>query len=1102
MHCPRMFLFLAFAIPVFAASNPHLLQKPALSKTKVVFSYAGDLWSVDRGGGHAERLTTGVGIETDPVFSPDESTIAFTGEYDGNTDVFTIPADGGIPKRLTYHPAADYAIGWSPDGRQVIFRSNRESTSPRYTRLFEVAKEGGLPKALPLPMAFAGQFSTDGKWLAYTPISGASPFDYSRYTAWNNYRGGLASYVSLARMGDLVTVKVPRDKSNDFNPVWVDGKVYFLSDRNGPVTLFRYDPATKAVSECLKSAGSDIRSMSAGPGGIVYDKFGELFLFEPGTSKSKRIDIDVNADMPEVRPHLLDVSREIHYSQISPTGLRAVFEAHGEIMTVPAQHGDIRDITNTPGTMERQPAWSPDGQHIAYFSDESGQYALHIRAQSGEGSVKKFPLANDATYYFEPRWSPDSKLISFHDNKLGVLLLDTSSGKLTCLDKDVFDENANDAAWSADSKWLAYTRSLPNHLRGLFLYSIASGKSIEVSDGGSDVRYPAFDADGQYLYFTASTNYGGTVSGLDMSSDLYQVTRSVYAIALQADAPSPIAPQSDDEKAPDVKEKEGTPKPAGKAAPKPVRIDFEHLLDRAVALPIPAANYQQLSTGKTGVLYLLEAGSGRADNGTRTVQKFDLKTRKVEKLAENIQAFDLSADGEKMLVEIGRPGGTAGPETAGPVPPVFAIVSSSAPMKPGEGLLKLTGMEARIDPTAEWRQMYHEVWQIERSYFYDPHFHGVDTFSSEEKYQPYLKSIAARSDLNYLFQEMLGPFSVGHLRGGGGTIPSAAKVRGGLLGADFEIVDGRYRIQRIYTGEHWNPQAHAPLAEPGLKIKEGNFLLAVNGEELRGSDDISRLLEGTAGKSVILKVASTGAGADAHEVSVVPVAQENVLRNLAWMEANRKRVDELSGGKLAYVYLPDTGAGGFNNFNRYYFAQGDKQGAVIDERFNSGGQAADYIIDTMKRRLMSWWTPRYGSIYKTPEASILGPKTMLTNEFSGSGGDAMPWYFREAGLGPLVGKRTWGGLVGIGGYPDLMDGGTVTAPRFAFFSPEGQWEIENHGVPPDYEVDMDPKLVAEGHDPQLEKAVSLTMEALQKHPVAVPKKPEYPNYNRSTATGF
>jgi len=1125
-------IFAALCALVVAGQTSHpLLQRPTFNGNVIVFSYAGDLWTVDKTGGHASRLTTGTGIETDPVFSPDGTMIAFTGEYDGNTDVFVVPTVGGVPRRLTHHPGADSAVGWTPDGKFVIFRSNRESSSPRYTKLFKVSLNGGLPTALPLPMASSGKFSADGKYFAYSPVSGASPFNYSTYVAWRNYRGGLASSVWIVDMATLDVMKVPRERSNDFNPFWVDKQVYFLSDRNGPISLFRFDPATKAVTEVVKNDGADIRSASAGPGGIVYDRFGELFLYDTASGQTHQITVDVSADLPEVRPRLSPADRDIQNYGISPTGVRALFEAHGDIFTVPAKESSTRDITNTPGVMEREPAWSPDGQSIAYFSDDSGQYALHISSQTGGGEVRKFPLASDSTYYFHPLWSPDSKLIAFHDNKMQIWMLDTTTRKAVVIDRGVVNDQDNDAAWSADSKWLAYTQTTSNRFHALYLYSVASGKSTRITDGMSDVRSPAFDRGGKYLYFMESTNYGTSTSGLDMSSDEFDVTRSVYGLALAADTASPVAPLAEDEKTPEAREKDAKEKKesddedaekdkdkdkdksdAAKKSeeedkrekkekpekPKPVKIDLANLEDRAVALPLPPAGYTGLTAGKEGILYLLEGAGRFQGERAQTLTRFVLKTKKSKKLADHVAGFALSFDGEKMLLQMAHEEPEGPPTAAGPVP-TFVIVPADSPVKPDEGKLDLSKMEVRVDPRAEWRQMFHEVWQIERSYFYDPHYHGVDPIAEEAKYKPYLEELGSRSDLNYLFQEMLGDFSIGHLRGSGGTIPHPDQVRGGLLGADYEIVNQRYRIARIYTGEHWNPRAHAPLAEPGVKVAEGDFILAIGGKDLSGSDDIHRLLEGTAGTQVVLKIAVDASGKDEHEVTVTPIADDLGLRNLAWMEVNRRKVQELSGGKLAYVYLPDTFQGGLTNFNRYYYAQLDKQGAVIDERFNSGGQAADYIIHAMQRSLMSWWAPRYGAIYRTPEASILGPKVMITNEFAGSGGDAMPWYFRQAQLGPLVGKRTWGGLVGIGNIPVLMDGGRVTSPSFGFFNPQGQWDVENNGVKPDYEVDMEPKAVSEGHDPQLEKAVSLALEELAKHPVPEPHKPEYPNYNRHGA---
>ena len=1104
----RIWFALLTALPLSAAGTVHLLQKPAMNKTDIVFSYAGDLWTVSRNGGMATRLTAGAGTESSAAFSPDGATLAFSGEYDGNTDVFTVPAAGGVPTRITYHPGADRVVGWTPDGKQILFRSNREAYS-RYTQLFTVSSEGGLPVALPLPMAFSGSYSADMKRMAYEPLDGGQfATDTNNFVSWKRYRGGLASYIWIVNFADLKTEPLPRTNSNDFAPMWMGDKVYFLSDRNGPVTLFRYDPSSKKVDEVIKNSWKDIEYATAGPGGIVYEQFGQIHIYDIASGKEHQVPIEMAADLTEVRPHFQNVSREIRDPRISATGVRAVFEAHGEILTVPADKGDIRDLTETPGVMERSPAWSPDGKSIAYFSDESGEYALHIKSQTGEGDTKKIELYGHSAYYSSPRWSPDSKHVAFDDNQLHIWDVDVAAGKLTKVDTDYISEGGVDFAWSGDSKWIAYTKSLPNRLHALAIYSLESGQSKQVTDGMSDVRHPAFDRDGQYIYFTASTNYGPTQSGLDMTSDEHEVTSNIYLMVLAKDVASPLEAESDEEKGADATPAEGSEGGRGgrggrggaaaNTPPKPVKIDFDGIEHRIVAVNLPAHSYTNLTAGRAGFFYVMEAPAGGRGpgGGGATLSRYDLKARKLEKLADNVGFFDLSSNGEKMLLRMGggaggRGGGRGGDAAAAPQ---YVIVSATAPVKAGEGALKLSDVEVHVDPLAEWKQMYHEVWRIERSYFYDPNLHGVNVADAEKEYEKYLGSLGSRTDLNYIVHDMISDMTVGHLRGGGGNIPTAHAVPGGLLGADYEIANGRYRIKRIYDGENWNPNLQAPLAVPGLNVKVGDYLLAVNGENLTAKDDISRLLENTAGKRVTLKISADASGANAREIVVVPTATEAQLRTQAWIEGNRRKVDELSGGKLAYVYMPDTGQGGLTSFTRYYFAQSDKEGVILDERFNSGGQVADYVIDAMQRPLEGFWSPRYGAIYRTPAASIFGPKVMIINEFAGSGGDCMPWMFHYNKVGTLVGKRTWGGLVGIGSYPPLMDGGNVTAPSFGFFNPEGQWDVENKGQAPDIVVDLDPKSMRDGHDPQLERAVSVAMEQMKEHPVPAPKRPPYPNY--------
>jgi tricorn protease len=1118
-----------------AADKPHIFQHPALSRDLIAFGYAGDLWTVPRAGGVAHRLTTGVGIESDPVFSPDGNTVAFTGDYDGNTDVFTIPTAGGVPFRVTYHPAADFAVAWTPDGKDIVFRSTRISQS-RYTQLYEVPAKGGIAKPLPLPMAYQGQFSPDGKAIAYSPLPPAYGFDYMSYVSWGNYHGGRASTIWITTMPGLESVQIPHEVSSDFSPVFSGGKIYFLSSRKGKATIYKYDPAAKTVSEALANDGPDIRSLQGQGDTLVYDRLGEIYLYDTKSGASKMVSIDIDADLPEVRPRIDSVGDELESIGISPTGMRAVVEAHGDIFTVAAKHGPTRDITNTPGIMERAPVWSPDGQSIAYFSDESGLYALHVSPQTGNAvagatAVKKFPLAAEPAYYFSPKWSPDSKKVAFYDNRLKTYLLDTTTGKLTVInDKNVyggFSSNSFDFAWSPDSKWIAYPRSMENHLHAIFLYSLDSGQSTRVTSVMGDSREPAFDRDGKYLYFITSTNAGATSDGLDMTSDLYQVSSNIYAVTVAADTASPIAPELEDEKTPaeekaaekkdsgdkkdTAEKKEGSEKSAdtkeggdekahAKPAPKPMKVDLDGIEKRIVAMPMPASVYTGIIGGLKGSLYFTEIPqSGRFGERGATLSRWTPEERKTEKLAEHVEGFELSANGEKMLLALGHPRPEGAPAPAGPGggKPTWVIVPANAPVKPGEGALSFADVKMRVDPHAEWAQMYHEVWRIERAFFYDSNFHGTNTVADEKKYEPYVASIASRADLNYIFQEMLSAFSVGHLRGTGGKIPDATHVPGGLLGADYELKGNRYCIAKIYTGGDFNPREKAPLAQPGLNVKVGDCILDINGQELTAEVDIQQPLEGTAGKVISLRIGGED-GKNPRDISVTPIASEAAMRNVDWIEGNQKKVDQLSGGKLAYVYLPDTGEGGFTNFNRYYFAQTDKKGAVIDERFNAGGQVADYFVEVLGRHIESYWAPRYGTIEHTPNSGVYGPKVMIANEFSGSGGDALPWLFKQAKLGPLVGKRTWGGLVGIGAIPVLMDGGHVTSPSVAFFSPKGEWDVENHGVEPDYAVEQDPKAVSEGHDPQLEKAVSLALEELQKQPQPEVHKPAYPNYHKGS----
>jgi tricorn protease len=1087
----------ALALCSLAAESapPLLVHNPTMNKTTIVFVYAGDLWSVPRSGGDAVHLTTGPGIEDDPLFSPDGSTIAFTGEYDGNVDIYVVDAGGGVPKRLTYHPGRDSVIGWTPDSKNVLFRSARSNAPPIGT-LYTVPVSGGFPARLDLPFADRASYSPDGKRIAYIPEDGA-------FAAWKRYRGGRTSRIWLADTSDLKLEKVPRDNSNDWRPMWIGNKVYFLSDRSGPFTLFSYDVATKKVTQALPNTGYDIKSATAGPDGIVYEQFGSIHIYDLKTGKTQPVEIRIAGDIPSVRPAIEKVARNIRAAGISPTGARAIFEARGEVLTVPAEKGDARNLTNTPGVRETSPSWSPDGKKIAYFSDDSGEYALHVRNQTGIGDVQKYDLGKPAAFYYVSKWSPDSKKVLFTDNRLSAWYMDLEKKPAAAvrIDMDTYhDPTATiEPAWSPDSKWVTYTKVLKNHLRAVFLYSLDGAKIYQVSDGMSDTRFPAFDKNGKYLYFMASTNTGMANAWLDMSSLNYRPTQNVYVAVLSKDEPSPLAPESDEEKAdsadkkpadkPDDVAKDEKDKsekkdgPAKKDEPVKVKIDPEGIGQRILALPIPARSYVGLLTGKTGILFLGEIVSTPGAPPAATTYKFDLKTKKTDKFLDNVREFDVSFNGEKALYRQGDR---------------WAIVGTATTPKPDEGTLKLDGLEIHVDPKAEWAQMYREVWRIERDFFYDPGHHGLNLDAAAKRYEPFLASVAHRADLTYLFQEMLGELSVGHLFVAGGAYPEVKRVRGGLLGADYKIENGRYRFERVFNGENWNPQLKAPLTQPGVNVVAGEYLLAVNGRELRATDNIYQWFEATAGKSVVLRVGPNPTNDGSREVTVVPIENETGLRTLAWIESNRRKVDQMTGGRVAYVYLPNTANAGYENFNRYYFAQVDKQGAVIDERFNGGGQVAEYIVDYLNRPLLSYWSTRYGQDFTTPQDAIFGPKAMLINEYAGSGGDMLPWMFRHRKIGPLIGRRTWGGLVGMLGFPPLVDGGFVTAPNLAFWNPfTNEWDVENHGVTPDIEVEYDPAAVKAGHDPQLERAVQYVLAELQKNPPREYHKPAYPNYHKS-----
>ena len=1120
----------SFSVQASSAQAPLLLRNPSLSQNMIAFRYADDIWTVARQGGEAERLTSNGKVSAGPIFSPDGAWIAYSAHLRGNTDVYVIPADGGVPRRITWHPDGSSVVGWSPDGKDVLIVSG-EASYRHFLKLFRVHADGsGVPEPLPLPSGFQGSFSPDGQSIAYQPLTKWQP-------AWKRYVGGQTTPIWIVNLKTLDLVMVPRENSNDSNPVWVGNSVYFLSDREsseknaGPVSLYRYNTASKEVTQVVPNTGLDLKSFQAGPGGLVYEQFGSIHLVDTASNADKTVSIQVHGELANLLPHLASIpAEEIQNAFLSPTGARAVFEAHGEIFTVPAEKGDTRNLTQTPGVAERSPSWSPDGKTIAYFSDASGEYQLYLHDQTGFKPPTVIDLGPQPSYFYGPAWSPDSKRIAYADKHLRLWYVDVPAGKPVLVDTGVYGSFGADfgQVWSPDSKWLAYHRDLDNQLNAIFLYSLETHKSTQVTDGMSDASSPSFDPNGKYLYFLASTDDGPSRAGIDLSSLDRAQTTAAYVVVLAKDGASPVPPESDDEKIKDADKKDDKKdadkdkndsdkkeaekkdeakkddtaksgdkdKDKDKEEKKPVevKLDLEKIGDRILSLPIPARNYGGIAVGKTGVLYLFEtAPFGRPSNegggpGIRAVWRFTLEKRQPETVLSDVDAFNISYDGSKVLYA--RKGGWT--------------IASADDLKPGSDSpgkpLNLGNMETVIDPRAEWKQIYHETWRIERDFLYDPHTHGLSIPKIEAKYKPYLDGLASRSEFTYLSNEMLGEITIGHMFVGGPHIPDNAP-KAGLLGADFKVENGRYRIAKILGGQNWTPGLASPLTLPGVYVNQGDYLLAVNGRELHSADNLYEFFDGTAGKQTLLRVGVTPEGKDARDVTVVPIGDEDGLRNLDWIEANRRKVSELSGGKVAYVYMPNTGGSGYTNFNRYFYSQLDKQALVLDERYNEGGFIADYIVDALKRFPLSGAIERDGKPIHDPVGAIFGPKVMLINQNSGSGGDAMPWYFRKAGIGKLVGTRTWGGLVGIGGYPSLLDGGYVMAPRYAIYGIHGEWEVENHGIAPDVPVEDLPKDVAEGHDRQLETGVQMVLDDLKAHPVPEIPIPPYPNYHQKDGLG-
>ncbi len=1080
-------LLVLSSISIFsvAKANTKLLSEPALSSNRIAFVYSGDIWLANMDGSSAHRVTSSSADESAPHFSPDGKWLAYSANHDNNQDVYIIPTAGGQPKRLTWHPGNDIVNGWSSDGKRILFISRREMKIGRSAQAWEVALNGGLPTKVMEAVVQAADWSLDGKTLAYQPYNTA----HRGASGWRNHRGGSTPPIWILTPGGNSYQEIPHVRASDTNPMWVGSNVYFLSDRDRVRNLHKYDAKTKKVTQISFEKTWDISSADARKNKIIFAVGGELKLFDTSSSKALNITININPDLPELRPQWKDAMKSMEVSRLSASGKRAIISARGEIFTVPLKDGSTRNLTKTDGVRERDGIWSPNGKQIAFTSDKGGEQKLVIVDQSGKQKNKSYSLGKPADYTLVS-WGGTGDKIIYSDNHLGLWSINPANGKRKKLDTDN-RRSFLEVSQSSDGRWLAYTKSRANYFADIYLYDFNKSRSYQLTDGMSHTGSPAFSPDGQYLYFTASTNAGITAVGLDMSTQERPIRNGIYAVVLSADGKSPLLPKSDEEgndKSDSDPKKNAKDKKTDKSDEDKkdviVKIDIKGISDRIVALPVVQQANFGIEVAHDGNLYYIQSsqpGSGIKPDGQPTnineLVRFDFEEKKAEKILEDVTAFTLSADG-KMILTVSADGSLKTAE----------IGKKLEPEK-----LNTSDVKVKIEPRAEWEQIFDEVWRTERDYFYAENMHGLDWKSVGKRYKKLLPYVTRRADLNKLLVEMIAQMEVGHNRVFGGDLVTETPVPVGLFGADLRVVKNQYIIEKIYTGEKWNPSLKAPLSAPGIGASQGDTIHSINGISLNGEMNIFSLMENTVGKQVTLMVSSNGKKKNARKVIVEPIANERNLRFWAWVEGNRKAVDKASKGKVGYVYLPNTAGGGFTFFNRMFYAQADKKAMIIDERRNSGGQAANYITDILSRQYLASWKDRDGMVFDTPGAAVYGPKVMLIDQDAGSGGDFLPYSFRRMGIGKLIGKTTWGGLIGIAANRQTIDGGMVLVPFFRFFTPDNEWRIENEGVSPDMDVVLDPILVNKGRDTQLEAGIKEVLSQLKNYkPIKLEKSPALP----------
>ena len=1060
-----------------AQAQTLLLRNPALSASNIAFVYAGDIWVADRNGANPRQLTSDGADGSNPAFSPDGSMIAFSARHNENKDVYVVSVTGGQPKRLTWHPGDDNVLDWSPDGSAVYFASARELNRGRSAQLYRVSIKGGLPQKQMETRVYRGRFDAIGRRFAYNDISPAYDALYGGYFGWRGYRGGRTPSITIMDMKAKTTIKIPGEGVNDLEPTWVGDQVYFLSDRDqGILNLFHFNPSSGAVTKVSSETLWDIRAASAYKDVIIFEVGGRLKTLDTANGAIAELPISINPELPQTRPQLKDASTAIQSFDLSPTGKRAVITARGEVFTVPIEDGSTRNLTMTEGSAREYTAlWSPDGSRIAYVDASKAEQQLVIVDQAGLEQTKRFALGEAFNQLLN--WGGDGSRIIYASQRLELCAIDTSTGERTVISASPRRHFAQ-VDTSPDGRWLAYTEGRLNSFSALRLYDFIVKRSYPILDDLADVTSPAFSKDGRYLYFAASTNSGPAKSGLDMSAMEKPYRAALYVALLTADGESPLRPKSGDEEAtaPDVA-----------AKPRPARVDIEGLNRRIEALPVAERNYGGLAVARNGDLYFLlrpqpgdSSGSqAGADLTEHALMRFNLATKKDEQVLSGVTTAKMSADGWHLIVEV--PDG--GLKTLD--------VRNPAAAKP----LNVSTLKVFIDPRKEWRQMFDEAWLMEKEWFYDPNLHGLDWQAIHDRYSPLVTHLGRREDLNTLLREMLGETQVGHQFVYGGDSPKEPSANVGLLGADLALENGHTRIKRIYTGENWNPHFQAPLAAVGLNIREGDYILAVNGRALSPDDNIWEYLQGAATKQTALRIASSPGGHDARMITVEPVANENDLRLAAWIEDHRRTVDKETNGRVGYVYVPNTGPGGFAAFNRMFYAQIDKDALIIDERSNDGGSAANYIVDALSQTPLSGWKGSVGVTFNTPGGAMFGPKVMLIDQDAQSGGDFLAYAFKQRKIGPEIGTRTWGGLIGVSGNPTLIDGGLALVPWYRFFDADGRWTVEGVGVSPDIRVELDPLATNNGRDTQLQAAIAEIKRMLAAGPPTrgiSPQPPPYP----------